>query len=220
MDPEARMNPIEKRFQNLDEPDEGAFQQKTEKRLDVRPILDRGIDPFEEIMDNLRKLQKDEYLKIINYFEPIPLYGRLKEMGYSFKTKQHGMYYHIRIFSDNLFTTENDPKPREEMPGFDAGGFLQVDEKRLEVLEEKLRGQGQGKVAFLDVSNLGAPEPVTKILEALMAYPAPTLLVVRHRMRPMHLPGFLREKGYLVASYEKEDFVRIYVVCKDILSQI
>ena len=48
--------------------------------LDVRPILEKGVDPYHAIMDNLKVLADDETLLIINSFEPVPLLNKLKTM--------------------------------------------------------------------------------------------------------------------------------------------
>ncbi len=45
--------------------------------LDVRPILEQGKDPFNDIMSKIRTLKQDEILLLINSFEPIPLYSVL-----------------------------------------------------------------------------------------------------------------------------------------------
>ncbi len=41
--------------------------------LDVRPILAKGVDPFEAIMAELKKMNDDQTLLVINTFEPVPL---------------------------------------------------------------------------------------------------------------------------------------------------
>jgi uncharacterized protein (DUF2249 family) len=210
-----------KRFFNVEQTDESLFRGKTEKPLDVRPIIDGGEDPFDEIMKNLARLQKNEYLKIINYFEPVPLYARLKQMGYAYRTKKHGMLYHINIIQKNeLPTDENSSRDKADaLSDFDTDGFLKIDESRFKTLVEKLQKESPEKIAYLDVSDLPAPEPFLKILETINKDPAPVFLVVRHRKKPLHLPGFLKEKNYIVSAFEKKDRVEFYVFVKNFFKQ-
>ena len=56
--------------------------------LDVRPILETGVDPFNVIMDTLKTVKDDETLRIINTFEPIPLLNILKGKGYEYETER------------------------------------------------------------------------------------------------------------------------------------
>ena len=56
--------------------------------LDVRPILAGGVDPFEAIMAELKKMDDSQTLLIINTFEPIPLLNILKKKGYDYQTER------------------------------------------------------------------------------------------------------------------------------------
>lgn len=55
------------------------------KRLDVRPILARGDEPFSVIREKLGALQEDEGLLLVAPFLPSPLIELLGSEGYQSK---------------------------------------------------------------------------------------------------------------------------------------
>ena len=57
----------------------------THRRLDVREI---DGEPFDEIMAALDDLPEDGRLRLINSFEPEPLYGVLEDRGFTHETEQ------------------------------------------------------------------------------------------------------------------------------------
>jgi uncharacterized protein (DUF2249 family) len=59
----------------------------THRRLDVREI---DGEPFGEIMAALEDLPEGARLRLINSFEPEPLYGVLEDRGFTHETEQVG----------------------------------------------------------------------------------------------------------------------------------
>ena len=59
------------------------------KRLDVREILQQGIEPFPEIRKQVDALTTNEGLIIVAPFLPSPLIEKLKSEGFSSKI-EHG----------------------------------------------------------------------------------------------------------------------------------
>ncbi len=55
--------------------------------LDVRPTLERGDEPFVEIMEAAARVPQGESLVLIAPFEPAPLYGVLGGQGFSHVTQ-------------------------------------------------------------------------------------------------------------------------------------
>lgn len=55
------------------------------QRLDVRPILERGEEPFSIIREHIARLQADEGLLLIAPFLPSPLIELLQGEGYQSK---------------------------------------------------------------------------------------------------------------------------------------
>jgi myosin heavy subunit len=62
--------------------------------LDVRPIIESGIDPFSNMLETAKTLKEGETLKIINFYEPTPLIKNLKKKGFRTWTNK---------LSDDLF---------------------------------------------------------------------------------------------------------------------
>ncbi len=50
--------------------------------LDVRPILARGEEPFDTIMQTLATLEPGESLELFAPFEPVPLFSVLGAQGF------------------------------------------------------------------------------------------------------------------------------------------
>ncbi|MFT3830596.1 MAG: DUF2249 domain-containing protein [Opitutaceae bacterium] len=58
------------------------------KKLDVRPLLDRGEEPFGTIQAALTALAPDQGLSVIAPFLPSPLVERLKAAGYNARVER------------------------------------------------------------------------------------------------------------------------------------
>lgn len=56
--------------------------------VDARPILARGEEPFDTIMDAAQKVGDDEILVVWAPFEPVPLEGVLTEQGFTFEATE------------------------------------------------------------------------------------------------------------------------------------
>jgi uncharacterized protein (DUF2249 family) len=56
--------------------------------LDVRPTLEQGGEPFEQIMEAAAGIQPGEALVIVAPFEPAPLYGALGAQGFAHATQR------------------------------------------------------------------------------------------------------------------------------------
>lgn len=51
-------------------------------KLDVRPLIAKGIEPFATIRDRVDSLKKDEGLTVIAPFLPSPLIEKLRSEGF------------------------------------------------------------------------------------------------------------------------------------------
>lgn len=60
-------------------------QQDGVQELDVRDV---DGEPFGHIMDALDDIGESEALRLVNSFEPVPLYGVLTENGYEYDADQ------------------------------------------------------------------------------------------------------------------------------------
>ena len=166
-------------------------------RLDVRPTIAAGADPFKEIMAAIKKMSDTETLQIINVFEPTPLIQILKGKGYKSWTNKIGEEeYHT------FFTKESDSSHQEivaDMPIVE-GSF---DEK-LSTFGENLRE--------IDVRLLEMPEPMITILSELETLPENHVLLVNHKKIPQFLLPELKNRNFHLMSKDIEPgFIQIII---------
>jgi uncharacterized protein (DUF2249 family) len=141
--------------------------------LDVRPLLERGEEPFKAIMAAARQVPTGQVLQLIAGFEPLPLYDALAKQGFSHWTEREGDRWAVRFHREPVAA---DAPPAAETTGLDW------DAATAEVT--------------IDVSELTPPEPMIKILQTLETLPSNARLLVHHVRRPMHLYDRLDEMGY------------------------
>jgi uncharacterized protein (DUF2249 family) len=144
--------------------------------LDVRPIHERGEEPFAAIMEAVRDMPVGGILLLRNSFDPVPLYDLLAARGLEHWTNEvradeWEIWFH-RVRGER---TKGDVSTA-------SGDDLDWSRPTAEVT--------------IDVSELVPPEPMIKILEALEALPSGGVLLVRHVRRPMHLYPRLDDLGY------------------------
>jgi uncharacterized protein (DUF2249 family) len=64
--------------------------------LDVRPILARGEEPFDTIMQTVAQLAQGEELELFTPFEPVPLFSVLGAQGFRYEV-QHLQNGDVRV---------------------------------------------------------------------------------------------------------------------------
>lgn len=148
--------------------------------LDVRPILEQGKDPFNDIMSKIRELKQDEILLLINSFEPIPLYSVLGNKGFDHYTEKTADVFKVYFFRKK----EN---------------FKQMENKLFDQTESELKTE---KVIELDVRELPPPEPMMKIFEKLNELDDNTILLVHHHREPVMLYPKLEERGFEATAHK------------------
>ncbi len=161
------------------------MNQKQVVTLDVRPILDSGIDPFNAIMDALKKLNPDtEQLQIINTFEPIPLLNIIKNKGYSYRTERPTAgEVHCYIYKDESASATSTPNsPTSELS------------------YESALERFSGKMTEIDVRDLEMPMPMVKILETIEVMNADEAVFVHHKKLPQYLMPELQQRGFVYQS--------------------
>jgi len=150
--------------------------------LDVRPILDSGVDPFNVIMDGLKTLKDGETLKIINTFEPIPLLNIIKKKGYEYESDrpEDGIVH--------TFIKKNEAEAVAE----EAAPTVNDRDLSYEDLERKY----EGKLSEIDVRDLEMPMPMVTILEAIETLEDGHALYVHHKRLPQYLLPELKEREF------------------------
>ena len=150
-------------------------------KLDVRPTINKGADPFSEIMEALKEMKDDETLKLINIFEPVPIIKILEEKGYkSWTEKICDKEYHIYFTKG---TTTSHQEIIAQMP-ISKGSF-----------EEKLISFGSN-IKEIDVRLLEMPEPMVTILKEIETLPENHVLLVNHKKIPQFLLPELKSRNY------------------------
>lgn len=66
--------------------------------LDVRPILARGEEPFETIMQRARQVEAGQRLVLLAPFEPVPLYQALAPLGFEAWCEQEAGLYRVHFY--------------------------------------------------------------------------------------------------------------------------
>ncbi len=149
--------------------------------LDARPILEGGVDPFEEIMKTLKGMNDDQTLLVINTFEPIPLLNLLKKKGYEYEVErpEPGVVYSYLRKSDNVLK-----EPEEKKTGGEHLDF------------EAVERQFYGKMKEVDVHEMEMPMPMVTILEELEKLSEGKALYVHHKQLPQYLLPELESRGF------------------------
>lgn len=149
--------------------------------MDVRPILEKGIDPFDTIYTKLNELPFENVLLIINSFEPIPLINKLNNDGY--------IHFVERDNEGNVLTylkkDKESRKTKEQKPKKNQFDFNQKKEE----FEQKIK--------TIDVRHLEMPEPMVTILEEIENLVNDHALFVHHKKVPQFLLPELEERGYV-----------------------
>jgi uncharacterized protein (DUF2249 family) len=152
--------------------------------LDVRPLHERGEEPFAAIMEAVRAVAPGEILRLRNSFDPVPLYDVLRMRGFDHVTRQLSSDdWEILFLNSGNKSSKTAPnrQPVETgpAPAAPAAETWDADE-----------------TITIDVSELVPPEPMMRILGALEEMPAGASLLVHHVRRPMFLYPQLDELGY------------------------
>ena len=150
-------------------------------KLDVRPDLERGVEPFSKIMHTVSRLQNDDALLLIAPFEPAPLYAVLARQGFSHKSKPMGTADWEVLFQRAVVPQSSDespaPRPVQQTPS----------------------------VVEVDARGLEPPQPLVEILEAVAQLPPGSELCARTDRRPLHLYPPLAERGFTAESEKQAD---------------
>jgi len=159
-------------------------------RLDVRPILESGEDPFNKIMAQLKTMTAQEALLIINTFEPIPLLNILKDKGYSYNT--------TRPREGEVHTLLH--KTHEEK---EESVKVKTDLQQLSFSEIELNFKG--RMSEVDVRDLEMPMPMVTILEAIEKVGEHEALFVHHKKLPQYLIPELENRDFSFVSNEIDE---------------
>jgi len=158
--------------------------------LDVRPILDGGVDPFKEIMKTLEGMNDEQQLLIINTFEPIPLLNILKDKGYNYETTrpEDGVVHTLLYKVENKVETPKAAKADKKEWSF-----------------EDAENHFKGQMVEVDVRELEMPMPMVTILEEVENISDTNALFVHHKKLPQYLIPELENRGFIFVSNEIDE---------------
>lgn len=151
--------------------------------LDVRADLASGKDPFQRIMDTLASLSQDNFLLIINTFEPAPLINVLKRKGFEYYTEELQKDIFHTYFKN---TTGKKTEKTKEVPLTNS-----ANKKFAEMLDKYI-----GKIETIDVRHLEMPLPMVTILKELNTLQEGHSLFVQHKKIPQFLLPELEENKF------------------------
>lgn len=143
--------------------------------LDVRPTIEKGGEPFSEIMQSLEKVANENGLAIIVPFEPFPLYTVLEDRGWGYRIKKIGL-------NDNFILFRRTGKP------------IDNNETRQKIIDENDVKLIDG-VYNIDVRQLEPPEPMAKVISLLSALAGNSIIKSIHDRKPVFLMNKLDQLG-------------------------
>lgn len=150
--------------------------------LDVRPTLNRGGDPFNEIMGELMRLQEGYALEVINSFEPTPLIKIANARGYASKVETKEGVVHTYFFKVN--------EAKEEARANNLVFRVSVSE------HDERRANCKKNIHEIDVRDLEMPLPMVTILKELEELKENDALYVHHKKVPQYLLPELAERNF------------------------
>ncbi len=168
-------------------------------KLDVRPILETGTDPYHAIMDTLKTMNKNEILLIINTFEPVPLLNKLKSRGYEYeveRTDENTVLTYLKKEKDFI------KEEKKESPEAKGLSFEEIEEKY------------QGKMHEIDVRDLEMPMPMVSILEEIEKINDNEALYVHHKRLPQYLLPELETRGWIYVNKEIDENNMKFIIYK------
>lgn len=168
-----------------------AIQQSKINSLDVRPILERGEDPFSAIMGELLKLRDGYVLEVVNSFEPTPLIKIARNKGFDSMVEAKG----DAVYTYFLKVGE----AKEEAHSDDLVFKISVAE-----LEAK-RASCNKEIHEIDVRDLEMPLPMVTILRELEELKENGALYVHHKKVPQYLLPELAERNFKTWIAEVDD---------------
>jgi hypothetical protein len=152
--------------------------------LDLREDFRAGLHPCDKIQNALSAVGKDEALRLLVPFEPLPLFEVATSKGLGHHASQTADGDWEVIFSPSLAV----PAPNTAACPVSCGCEPSA-----------------GTTLDIDARGLEPPQPMVKILEALAMLPQGAGLRARTDRRPVHLYPILQSRGFTGKSEEQSD---------------
>lgn len=153
--------------------------------LDVRADLNKGKDPFNLIMEAIKKLDINHTLLLVTSFVPAPLIKILEKRGLGVYCLEEEPDL-VKTYISKKKSSSNDSI---------AHALKKESINSLQKIFE-------GKTTVIDVKSLEMPGPMLKVLEELKQLPEHHALHVLHKKVPLYLLPELEDLGYEVVLEE------------------
>lgn len=162
--------------------------------LDVRPYLRKKLEPFQVIMDTVKKLEEDSLFVLHATFKPTPLYGVLRTKGLVSKTEKMAKDHWIITF-----VNKKNKHLLKDIKGSEEKEHL-VRKKTTTSTEPR-----ESKSIQLDNRGLEPPQPMIRTLSALdRSLPGDVVYIHNDRV-PVFLIEELNNLGYPFEVDEQPD---------------
>ena len=155
------------------------------EELDVRPVLERGEEPFKIIMAAAARVPEGGALRLRSSFEPVPLYSVLARRGFS---------HFSRALAEDDWEVVFSRRAPEHVPTPHCA--------RATCGPPDVSDSDSESVIRLDVSDLVPPEPMVRILETAAKLKTGQTLLVEHHRRPVYLYPQLDAQGFVHETSE------------------
>jgi uncharacterized protein (DUF2249 family) len=158
--------------------------------LDVREDIRNGREPFSRIMTAVAKLAPGQDLMVVAPFEPVPLYGVMKQQGFQHSTRTvESGGWEVRFTRVREAAASTSAPVRPPCPMAPTGVSRSLPDEMLDV----------------DARGLEPPQPMVKILETVATLPEGVGLRARTDRRPLHLYPQLEQRGFTASTEEQPD---------------
>jgi uncharacterized protein (DUF2249 family) len=158
--------------------------------LDVREEFRSGRKPCDKIHSALKEVANGQTLRLLVPFEPVPLFELARNQGLTHDAKQtQGGDWEVLFAHGEETTGPKPPRPDAREHSCGCG------------CHETTPAQ----IVDVDARGLEPPQPMVKILEALLALPERGELHARTNRRPIHLYPVLESRGFRYESEEQPD---------------
>lgn len=172
--------------------------------LDVRPHLRKKLEPFQLIMETVKKLEADDIFVLHATFKPSPLLGMLKLRGFAGQSVQSGKEHWI-----TTFVSKKNKRWLHETADADTGSDAAVEASSEEVAASDISTTAAANTSplliELDNRGLEPPQPMIRTLAALERIHPEGEVVIHNDRVPVFLIEELNSLGCAYSVEEQPD---------------
>lgn len=172
--------------------------------LDVRPHLRKKLEPFQLIMETVKKLEADDIFVLHATFKPSPLLGMLKLRGFAGQSVQSGKEHWI-----TTFVNKKNKRWLHETADADTGSDAAVEASSEEAAASDISTTAAANTSplLIELDNrcLEPPQPMIRTLAALERIHPEGEVVIHNDRVPVFLIEELNSLGCAYSVEEQPD---------------